>query len=475
MDRKDNFVNIKHLYNRAGFGIAYPDLLQLSKRRLSKAIDKLLDTPHQGTDLSTVSADEYKQQQLLLAGLNAKKELSPEEKQQREDITKSRNEKSRDLNLDWVQRMIATQNPLLEKMTLFWHGHFACRANNPFYSQQLNNIQRNNALGNFKTLLMEVSKSPAMLDYLNNQQNKKGHPNENFSRELMELFTLGRGNYTEADIKEAARSFTGWAYNKNGDFEFNPKVHDEKPKTFFGQTGTFDGEAIIDLILQKPETATFICRKIYIFFVNDTPDETHVKELAAHFYEQKYDISALMKRLFNADWFYGKENTGNKIKSPVEFLVNLSREFYVTYNKPQILIQLQSSLGQYLFNPPNVAGWPGGKSWIDSSSLMLRLKIPSLVLNDGILDFDGKADPEEEAVIALNKKQKPRPVKSYINAQADWSKFLSCFPKDMKQTELASFLLEPTVSKKISDIIISNVKLKNTAIAVTSMPEYQLC
>ncbi|MBB6502231.1 DUF1800 family protein [Pedobacter cryoconitis] len=475
MDRKDNFANIKHLYNRAGFGIAYPDLLQLSKRRLSKAVDKLLDIPHQGPDLLTVSADEFKQQQLVLAGLNGKKDLSPEEKQQREDITKARNEKSRDLNLDWVQRMIATQNPLLEKMTLFWHGHFACRANNPFYSQQLNNIQRNNALGNFKTLLMEVSKSPAMLDYLNNQQNKKGHPNENFSRELMELFTLGRGNYTETDIKEAARSFTGWAYNKNGDFEFNPKVHDEKAKTFFGQTGTFDGEAIIDLILQKPETANFICRKIYIFFVNDTPDETHVKELAAHFYEQKYDISALMKRLFNADWFYGKENTGNKIKSPVEFLVNLSREFYVTYNKPQILIQLQTSLGQYLFNPPNVAGWPGGKSWIDSSSLMLRLKIPSLVLNDGILDFNGKADPEEEAVIALNKKQKPRPVKSYVNAQADWSKFLSCFPKDMKQTELASFLLEPTLGKKVSDIIISNVNLKNTAIAVTSMPEYQLC
>ena len=435
----------------------------------------MLHPDQKGNDLAVITLDEFKQQQLTLSGLNGKKELSPEEKQQREDITKARNEKSRDLNLSWVQRMIATENPLLEKMTLFWHGHFACRSNNPFYAQQLNNIQRNNALGNFKTLLLEVSKSPAMLDYLNNQQNKKGHPNENFSRELMELFTLGRGNYTESDIKEAARSFTGWAYNKTGDFEFNLRAHDEKEKTFFGQTGAFDGETIIDKILAKPETATFICRKLYIFFVNDTPNETYVKELAAHFYEQKYDITALMNRLFTADWFYAKENMGNKIKSPVEFLVNLSKAFYVTYNKPQILIQLQSSLGQYLFNPPNVAGWPGGKSWIDSSSLMLRLKIPSLVLNDGILDFDGKADPEDEAVIALNKKQKPRPVKSYINAQADWSKFLSCFPKNMKQTELASFLLEPAVGKKISDIIVSNVNLKNTAIAVTSMPEYQLC
>lgn len=475
MDRKDNFINIKHLYNRAGFGISYPDLHDLSKKRLSKSVDRLFHPPATGAGLSIVNQEQYKEQQLILAGLGAKKEQTPEEKQQREQITKSRNEQNRDLNINWIQRMMTTDNPLLEKMTLFWHGHFACRSNNPFFIQQLNNIQRDNSLGNFKTLLMEVSKSPAMVDYLNNQQNRKGHPNENFSRELMELFTLGRGNYTETDIKEAARSFTGWTYNKNGEFEFNIKVHDEKPKTFMGQTGTFDGEAIIDMILARLETATFICRKLYVFFVNDTPNEDHVKELATHFYEQKYDLTALMKRLFTAEWFYARENTGNKIKSPVEFLVNLSREFSVTYNKPQILIQLQTSLGQYLFNPPNVAGWPGGKSWIDSSSLMLRMKIPSLVLNDGILDFDGKADPEDEAVIALNKRVKPKPVKSFINAQANWSQFLSGFPKDMKQSDLAAFLLEPPIGQKISDIVDHNVNLKNTAIAVTSMPEYQLC
>ncbi|SEB21771.1 DUF1800 domain-containing protein [Pedobacter hartonius] len=475
MDRKDNFINIKHLYNRAGFGISYPELQQFSKKRLSKVTDALLNPEKPITDLNTVNKDEFIAQQALLASLGAKKEQTPQEKQQREDITKARNEKSRDLNIDWLQQMIATENPLREKMTLFWHGHFACRANHPYYAQELNNIQRKNALGGFKTLLLEVSKSPAMLDYLNNQQNRKGRPNENFARELMELFTLGRGNYTETDIKEAARSFTGWAYNKNGEFEFNQKVHDEKEKTFFGQTGLFDGEAIIDLILAKPETATFICRKLYIFFVNDTPDESHVKGLAAYFYEQKYDISAVMNKLFTADWFYAKENTANKIKSPVELLVNMSRKFYVIYNKPQILIQLQTSLGQYLFNPPNVAGWPGGRNWIDSSSLMLRMKIPSLVLNDGILDFNGKADPEDEAVIALNRKPRPRPVKSYINAKANWDRFLADLPKDMKQAELASFLLQPALDTRISDLVNHNVNLKNTAIAVTSMPEYQLC
>jgi uncharacterized protein (DUF1800 family) len=365
-------------------------------------------------------------------------------------------------------------------MTLFWHGHFACRSNNPFFAQQLNNIQRTNALGSFKTLLVEVSKSPAMLQYLNNQQNRKGKPNENFARELMELFTLGRGNYSEQDIKESARSFTGWMYDKDGSFIFRQNLHDPGTKTFFGKIGNFEGENIIDIILEKPETAQFIARKVYKFFVNDNPNEAHVKELATHFYNSKYDIGSMMKKMFTSDWFYNPENVGTKIKSPAEFLVGLSREFYVTYNKPQVLIQLQSSLGQYLFNPPNVAGWPGGQSWIDSSSLMLRMRIPSLVLNDGEIDFSGKADPEDEAVIALsrtattnaNANMKP---KSYVNANADWPKFLDTLPKGLTPLELTEFLLQPKLNAKITTMVSDNKGLRSTAVEITSMPEYQLC
>ena len=372
--------------------------------------------------------------------------------------------------------MVNTSAPLREKVTLFWHGHFACRSNNPMFAQQLNNIQRKHALGSFKTLLIAVSKAPAMLQYLNNQQNRKGRPNENFARELMELFTLGIGNYTEQDIKESARAFTGWTYDAKGQFQLRPNFHDEGNKTFFGKTGNFDGEAIIDIILENPKTAHFIARKFYIFLVNEIPNESHVKELGDYFFSKQYDISAMLKKMFTSDWFYAASNVGTKIKSPAEFLVNLSRVFYVTYNRPQVLIQLQSSLGQYLFNPPNVAGWPGGKSWIDSSSLMLRLKIPSLVLNDGQIDFSGKADPEDEAVIALDKpaNAKPKP-KSYVNAQSDWAKFLGSLPKDIKPLALAQFLLQPPVNQKIAQMISDNKGLKSTAIEVTSLPEYQLC
>ena len=478
MTAKDNSLRVKHLYNRAGFGISYADLHKLSRKNIEKIVAGLLKESKDDS-ITLVDDSESKRQMLVQAGLYAKKNLNDEEKKIRQEITRMQNEVSKDLNIAWIYKMINTTSPLREKMTLFWHGHFACRSNEPLYAQQLNNIQRTNGLGSFKTLLMEVSKSPAMLQYLNNQQNRKGRPNENFARELMELFTLGRGKYTENDIKESARSFTGWMYDKDGTFIFRQNLHDEGTKTFFGKTGNFDGENIIDLILAKPETAEFIARKIYKFFVNDQPNEAHVKELGDHFYAANYDISALMKKMFTSEWFYSPENVGTKIKSPIEFLVGLSREFYVNYNKPQILIQLQSSLGQYLFNPPNVAGWPGGQNWIDSSSLMLRMRIPSLVLNDGEIDFSGKADPEDEAVIALNKNamananNNAKP-KSYINANADWSKFLSTFPKGISPLELTEFLLQPKLNDKIVKMVSDNKGLRSTAVEITSMPEYQL-
>ena len=480
MSAKDNFVKVKHLYNRAGFGISYPDLEKLSRKNIDKVVDALIKESKKEDPIQLVNEFESKRQLLEQAGLYAKKDLTDEERKMRQQIVREQNEVSRDLNIAFVTKMINTTAPLREKMTLFWHGHFACRSRNPFFAQQLNNIQRANALGSFKTLLVEVSQSPAMLQYLNNQQNRKGKPNENFARELMELFTLGRGNYTETDIKESARSFTGWMYDKDGSFIFRKNLHDEGTKAFFGKTGNFQGENIIDIILEKPETAEFIARKVYKFFVNDNPNEAHVKELSSSFYNSRYDIATMMKKLFTSDWFYDAENVGTKIKSPAEFLVGLSRSFYVTYNKPQVLIQLQSSLGQYLFNPPNVAGWPGGQSWIDSSSLMLRMRIPSLVLNDGEIDFSGKADPEDEAVIALsrtatlnaNSNQKR---KSYVDANADWAKFLGTLPKSLKPLELTEFLLQPKLNQKITTMVSDNKGLRSTAVEITSMPEYQLC
>ncbi|MDR0794140.1 MAG: DUF1800 domain-containing protein [Chitinophagaceae bacterium] len=478
MINDESILRTKHLHSRAGFGIHYTEVKNFSSKRIGKQVSNMVEQAKMDKPISIIDPYQVRILQQLNAALSKKTQLTPAEVIQKKENTEKISKGIPNLNKEWIQRMIATDCPLREKMTLFWHGHFACRDGNPYFMQTLNNIQRANALGNFRTLLVEVSRSAAMLDFLNNQQNNKSHPNENFARELMELFTLGRGNYTEDDIKQSARAFTGWTHDETGDFKFNTKTHDDSDKTFFEQTGNFDGEAIIDMILSKPATAQFISRKLYKFFVNDEPNESHVQELANHFYKSNYDIAELVHRMFTADWFYSSENRGNKIKSPIEFIVGFSRMFYVNYTKPDVLLQLQRGLGQSLFYPPNVAGWAGGKSWIDSSSLMLRMKIPSQILDNGVIDFTGKPDPDEENIVALKSnatgKTPVKPKTNAYNAFPDWERFFADMPQDFSTGEIASFLLQCPVNSQLANLIENNKGKKNTAIEVVSTPEYQL-
>jgi uncharacterized protein (DUF1800 family) len=382
-------------------------------------------------------------------------------------------QQEKDLNIAWIDKMSKTNAQLKEKMTLFWNNHFACRTLNAYYAQQLNNIQRENALGNFRTLLLQVSQSPAMLQFLNNQQNRKNHPNENFARELMELFTLGRGNYTEHDVKESARAFTGWGFDRNGQFVNHPFFHDTGEKTFLGKTGNLQGEDILNRLLEQKQTAIFISTKLYKYLVNETPDQQHISEMADVFYNANYEIKPLLEHMFLADWFYTSQNTGNLIESPVEFIVGLNRLFYITYQRPEVLLQFQKVLGQVLFYPPNVAGWPGGRNWIDSSSLMFRLKIPSTILNGGLIDFTGKADPEDEAYIATVRNQQTF-VNTRVQATPDWDKFLQGIPKGMANMEIARFMLQPPLDQKIASAINNTTDVKTLAIELASSPEYQL-
>ncbi|HEY5327990.1 MAG TPA: DUF1800 family protein, partial [Mucilaginibacter sp.] len=304
--------------------------------------------------------------------------------------------------------------------------------------------------------------------------NQKGHPNENFVRELMELFTIGRGNYTENDVKESARAFTGYGFNKTGEFVNRKFFHDDGQKTFLGKTGNFNGEDIMNMLLDKKETAHFISNKLYSYLVNEIPDPAHVNAMSDVFYNANYEIKPLLEYVFNAGWLYDDKNRGALIKSPVEFLVGLNRQFYITYQRPEVLLQFQHVLGQVLFYPPNVAGWPGGRNWIDSSSLMFRLKIPSTLLDGGLIAFNGKADPEDEAYIAAVHNQQPF-VSARVQSQPDWGRFLQNIPKNTSKIAIAQFLLEP----KLSDTMVNNINqstdTKAMVIEVVSTPEYQLC
>ena len=460
----NNSRQIKHLYARAGFGIRFEDLHDQQNWSIKKTVKKLFEASEKIEPIAAVDEN-----------IDLRLKPAMQSDTEKRAIQEERNRQERLLNEGWIKQLSETNAQLREKMTLFWHNHFSCNIGNAKYQQDLNNIERANALGNFKTLLLQVSQSPAMLQFLNNQQNQKGHPNENFARELMELFTLGRGNYTEQDIKESARAFTGWAFNgKTGEYAFNPRTHDEADKTFFGKTGNFKGEDILDTITANPQTATYLCTKLYRYFVNDVPDSTHIGQMANVFYKANYEIKPLLEFMFLADWFYDEKNMGNLVKSPVELLVGLNRQFYINYQNPDVLMQFQRTLGQVLFKPPNVAGWPGGRNWIDSSSLMYRMKIPSTILNAGVIDFTGKATPEDEAYLASQKKQQLNVIKR-VQAQPDWDRYLKDIPQKITHAQIAEFMLEPKLNKAVIDEVNKATDIKATVIQIVSTPEYQLC
>ncbi|WP_214073068.1 DUF1800 domain-containing protein [Mucilaginibacter sp. dw_454] len=461
----NNSKQIKHLYARAGFGITFEDLHDKENWSIKKSVKKLFQASEKIEPLNAVTENMDMRPKIALT-------MSDDEKRM---LNQQRNMQEKNLNDAWVKQMSTTEAQLREKMTLFWHNHFACNVGNSYYEQELNNIERANALGNFKTMLLQVSQSPAMLQFLNNQQNQKNHPNENFARELMELFTLGRGNYTEQDVKESARAFTGWAYNgKDGTYRFNNYAHDNGNKTFLDKTANFCGEDILNIITDNTQTAKFICTKLYRYLVNDVPNDEHINQMAEVFYKSSYEITPLLKFVFLSDWFYDEKNIGNLVKSPVEFLVGLNRQFYINYQNPDVLMQFQRTLGQVLFRPPNVAGWPGGRNWIDSSSLMYRMKIPSTILNAGVIDFTGKATPEDEAYLASQRKQQLNVIKR-VQATPDWDKFLKELPKDITHEEMARFLLEPNLNKTVIDEVNQPGDIKTVVIQIASTPEYQLC
>ena len=382
----------QHLLWRAGFGPAveqWNDLSKTSPAKLYEALEKASRKEPMPIKVATNFVEG------LMNGVDGVRRTEMNREQVQAMQKKSR-EEIRNLNLEWLDEMVNSEQQLREKLAFFWHGHFACRNLNALYQQDLLHIIRKNAIGNFGTLLKEVSRSAAMLAFLNNQQNRKQKPNENFAREVMELFTMGRGNYTEKDIKEAARAFTGWQFKLNGEFIFRANLHDTGTKTVLGQTGNFDGDDILDLLLKEKQTALYITRKMYRFFVNEQVDEKRVEWLADRFYKSDYEIKTLLKDIFTSDWFYEEKNIGSRVKSPVDLLVGIRRSMPMQIENEDAQLFLQKVLGQILFYPPNVAGWPGGFNWIDSSSLMFRMRIPQLMANKEAFQFKAKSDDDQE-------------------------------------------------------------------------------
>ncbi|MFD1062777.1 DUF1800 family protein [Winogradskyella litorisediminis] len=451
--------HLKHLYWRAGFGIMPKDLECNANKTTAQVVDELFQNSEMIEDL-TIDLSEFKNLDYQLLKNNP--QLIRETRQK---IRK----RLPDLNNAWLTKIATSKQVLRERMTLFWANHFVSGDKNTIYAQQFNNTLRMHALGNFKDFVKAVSKEASMINYLNLGQNRKAQPNENFARELMELFTLGDGHYSETDIKESARAFTGYSRTVDGTFKFRKYQHDDGLKTFFGKTGNFKGDDIIDIILEKRQCANFICKKIYRYFVNENIIDSHVDLLTDVFFKN-YDIKNTMHYLFNQSWFYDDANLGAKIKSPVDFLVGLQKTVPVEFNNKKAVLRLQKLLGQTLLDPPNVAGWKGHKAWIDANTIMLRLKLPSVLLNGGMIALGNEKDEIRRQFFKNNKQKLP------FKNTANWAEFQKNF-KNIDSESLASILLNGNINNGTKSYIASLDKSSKQAhcIQLMSLPEYQMC
>jgi hypothetical protein len=361
----DHEEHVRHLLSRSGFGGAVNEVSQYSGQSLNDTVDLLLTPAPMPAPPGDWVSEPF--------DINAFRMLTPEEQM---DYIETNFERINELRGWWIELMLGSAVNLREKLTLFWHGHFTSDIESATLAQFLyiqNDLLREHALGNFGSFLKAIYKDPAMLLYLDGVSNIAASPNENFARELLELFTMGVGNYSEDDIKEAARAFTGWqidTYNLTS--FFNPMLHDYGQKNVLGRTGNFDGDDIVDIILDQPVTAEFICRKLYTHFISREVDEAFITEMATTFRDSHYELAPLLAFMFKSAHFYSENARASLIKSPIELTVGNGRMLNISSVNLYFILFGSAILDQELLRPPNVAGWPGQRSWISPTTYVLR-------------------------------------------------------------------------------------------------------
>jgi hypothetical protein len=479
-----------HLYRRAAFGANLDELRLAEKRGLQATLDLLLQGEPGCDDLLPA---------LLTAG-----QYTAESGQAAE------------LRGWWLYCMLRSGHPLREKLTLFWHNHFATSIAKVQNTREMflqNKLLREHALGKFGPFLLAISKDAAMLHWLDSNSNIKGKPNENYAREIMELFSLGVGHYTEKDIREAARAFTGWHTDSDGTgFEFNPRLHDDGTKTILTQTGTWNGDDVVRILLQQPAAAMFLVRKLYRFYVSETytPPDRFLEPLTESFHKSDYDIAALLRRMLSSRHFFSEYAFHQRIKSPVEFVLGAVRAVYRDYGSKdkkhqpltqQDLVRHIDAMGQVLFAPPNVKGWRGARAWLNTATMLARdnfaqgLAMGTLWRNGR---FRGVEDLDEEEVVQVrsaptkpavppkpsDKPEEPTPAQAFDPARVIHEEKVTS-PKDIVRVLLDVYLtggVRPDAEAKLIAFVAEgnpkgaalNRRVRETVHALLTMPEYQL-
>ena len=377
-----------HLINRAGFGANPASLRAWHALGRSGAVEKLL-APADPSALASrpawFSRESYKEraiamrdERMEIMASNAPEAQQKARQRQLRKVLQDRQQGTEAVGW-WLDRMFSSPSPLTEKMTLFWHGHFATsieKVKDPYMMMQQNELFRSQALGNIRDLTKAVCRDPAMMVYLDTDQSVRTKPNENFAREIMELFTLGEGNYSEADVKEAARAFTGLKINRLLAVSFfHEPSWDSETKSFLGQSGRYRSDDIVDIIFRQEACPRFLSRKLCAFFVSDAPPDSLVEAVADALRRHDFAVAPVLRSLFLSSAFYDASHRRSQIKSPVQFLVQTRHALGIDSLPRPLQLGILQQLGQTLFRPPNVAGWDGGRAWITTNTLLTRYNV----------------------------------------------------------------------------------------------------
>ena len=453
---------IAHLYRRAAFGASREELIEAEKLGPDGTLDLLL---HGRPDAASV-----------LQTLNDVGRVAA-----------NRGDGGDELRGWWLYAMLHGGHPLREKLTLLWHNHFAtsiAKVKDAELMFRQNGLFRDHALGKFGTLLQSVGRDPAMLVWLDSNSNVKGRANENYAREVMELFSLGVGHYAEKDIREAARAFTGWHTN-GGKFRFDAAQHDDGPKAFLGQSGNWDGDDVVRIILEQPAAARFVVNKLYAMLMSETaPPDALVEPLCVAFRRSDYDIAAVVKTILSSRHFYSDHAFRRRIKSPVEFVLGAVRAVYRNYSEGsaeyrplphRLLVPRLAAMGQTLFAPPNVKGWPGGRTWLNTSTVVERSNFAASVATGAFW---------EPSSPAFNVSQELSPPAAFDPARLLGEENVTQ-PADVVRVLLDLYApggVRPEAREKLTAFVADGKpagrdlerRTREAVHAILSMPEYQL-
>jgi uncharacterized protein (DUF1800 family) len=483
-----NFEMAAHLLNRAGFGGPPVEIERLANLDQDEAISLLLD--YEKIPDPTLNPDWAKPDPVRMAKIrDVNQHGTPEEKKElQQENNKLFQVQMIELRGWWLQRMARGPRPFQEKMVLFWHGHFATsveKVRDPYYMWRQNELFRRLATGNWLQLLTEAGKDPAMLIWLDQAQSQKAHPNENFAREVMELFALGEGHYTEHDISEGARALTGWSLDRIDEkYIYRPFFHDDGDKTFLGRTGNLDGDDVIAQIVAQPQAAKFITAKLWNYFSGQYPSDKLNDALAAVFRANGNNFKPFLRVMFRSQEFYSSDIVRNQVKSPVQWLIGSVRVLECDLPPTLVSWGMTRQLGQDLFAPPNVKGWDGGVTWITTNTLLTRYN-DAQALVEGTLPPLGADDFARKQGGAGGEKAM-KALQRVRMGGVNLDKILTPEERASKDTLVASLqhrLLQSTLKgdqeQALREFLDSKEKLNDadilTAIRlVMSTPEYQV-